>query len=163
MLFKFQAVTIKPHLLMVMHAQNLILEDAGAWHPFELFLALCLSHEGQSRTEVRGCCWVAVCRGNGVRWVMGLPVSIMSRDLGSWRQWHVKAVWLCRPFRAHLWACRGKCQNPGWVGFGYLLEGERLGRARSDDFSHHKILSDPETTLLISRSLCSRWRLSIEA
>ena len=131
----------------------MILEDAGAWHPFELFLALCLSHEGHSRTEVRGYLWVAVCQGDGVRWVIGLSMSIMSRDLGSELQWHVQAVWLCESFRAHLWPwCGREYQSPGWVGFEYLLEGEWFGKSQEWRLLSSQILSRPETSPLISRS-----------
>ena len=85
---------------------------------------------------------------------MGLSMSIMSRDLGSEWQWHVKAVWLCEPFRAHLWPCCGRhCQSPGWVGFGYLLEGESFGKSQEWRLLSSQILSRSETSLLISRSL----------
>lgn len=70
---------------------NLILEDAGTWHPFQLFFALCLGHRGQGRGQ-RLPFWV--CQAGGVRWNTGSSSSMLFGDLGSWGQWHYKAIWL---------------------------------------------------------------------
>lgn len=164
MLFKFQAVTIKPHLLMVMHF--LKFDIGGCWSLTSLWAIPCSVFEPWGSQQDRGqrLSLVAVCQGDGVRWVIGLSMSIMSRDLGSELQWHVQAVWLCESFRAHLWPCCGReYQSPGWVGFGYLLEGEWFGKSQEWRLLSSQILSRSETSPLISRSPMQLHRgLSIE-
>lgn len=115
---------------------------------------------GQSRTEVRGCHFAVWqgdsrvkewdCQGDGVRLDIGLSSSMLNKDLGSWQQWHYKAVgFLVQGSPLTLVWC--SMSQP--MSFGHLLEGEWFGKGQEWWLLSSRLLSKSGTSLLPSRSL----------